>query len=76
MSVHSCSASPDIVLVQGDDDDTTTVGEEDAGHLDDEETLSQGTVSLPNISASDSEDACKAIACEATCKSDVQYGNW
>ena len=42
----SCSASPDIVLLQDDDDDTAMGGEEDIGHLDDEETLSQGTVSL------------------------------
>ena len=41
-----------------------------------EENLSQGTVSLPDISASDDEDAHKAIACKATQKSDVQYGNW
>ena len=41
------------------------VGEEDAGHSYDEETLSQGTVSLPRISASDSEVTRKAIACEA-----------
>ena len=72
----SRSASPDIVLLQGDDDDTAVVGEDDAGHSDDEETLSQGTVSLPDISASDSEDVGKAITCEAVRKSDVQYGNW
>ena len=61
-SARSHSAPPDIVLLQGDDDDddTTWVGEEDAGHSDDE-TLSKGTVSLPDISASNSEDACKAI---------------
>ena len=64
------------VLLQGNDDDTAAVGEEDVGHLDDEDTLSQGTVSLPDISASNSEDARKAIACKATHKSDVQYGNW
>ena len=52
------------------------VGKEDAGHSDDEETLSQGTVSLPDISASDSQDAHKAIECEAAHKRDVQYGNW
>ena len=38
--------------------------------------LSQGTVSLPDISASDSKVARKAIAYEGACKSDVQYGHW
>ena len=61
VSVHSHSASHDIVLVQGDDDDTTAVGEEDAPHSDDKEALSQGTLSLPNISASDDEDTRKAL---------------
>ena len=76
VSVRPHSASPEIVLVQGDDDDTTTVGEEDAPHSDNKETLSQGTVSLPDISACDIEDTRKALVCETTCKSDVQYGNW
>ena len=40
VSVRSCSVSPDIALVPGDDDDTAVVGEEDTGHLDDKETLS------------------------------------
>ena len=79
-SGRSCSASPDIVLLQGNDDDTGTGGEEDAGHSDDKETLSLGIVSLLDISASDSEDAHKAIACKAACKAackgNVQYGNW
>ena len=72
----SHSASPDVVLLHGNDDDTTVGGEEDAGHLEDEETLSQGTVSLLDISTSDNEDTRKATACEAAHKSDVQYGNW
>ena len=76
MSVCSRSASPDIILVKGDDDDTATVGEDDAPYSDDEEALSQGTVSLPDIPASDDEDTRKALVCEAACKSDVQYGNW
>ena len=72
----SRSTSPDVVLLQGDDEDTTVGGEEDAGHSEDEEALSQGTVSLLNISTSDNEDAHKATMHEAACKSDVQYGNW
>ena len=75
-SGHSHSASPEIVLLQGNDDDTTVGGEEDASHSDDKETLSQGTVSLLDISTSDNEDACKAIMCEAAHKSNIQYGNW
>ena len=62
--------------MQGNDDDTAVGGEEDAGHLEDEEALSQSTVSLLNISTSDNEDARKATACEAARKSDIQYGNW
>ena len=62
--------------MQGDEEDTATGGEEDTGHLDDEETLSQGTVSSLDISTSDNEDACKAITHEAAHKSDIQYGNW
>ena len=62
--------------MQGNDEETTAGGEEDAGHSEDEEALSQGTVSLLDISTSDNEDACKAAACEAAHKSNVQYGNW
>ena len=62
----SCSASPDVVLVQGDDGDTAA-GREDAGLLEDEETLSQGTVSLLNISTSDNEEAHKVTAHETAC---------
>ena len=72
----SCSASPDVVLLQGDDDDTAVGGEEDAGHSKDEEALSQGTASLLDISTSDNEDACKTAAHKAVHKSDIQYGNW
>ena len=53
-SSSSRSTSPEVVLVQGDDEDAAT-DEEDEGHSDDEEALSQGTVSLLNISNSDSK---------------------
>ena len=62
--------------MHGNDDNTATAGEKDVPHSDDKANMSQGTVSLPNISASNDEDGHKAIACEATWKSDVQYGNW
>ena len=75
-SGHSCSTSPDVVLVQVNDDDTAAGGEEDTGHSEDKEALSQGTVSLLDISTSDNEDAHKATVCEAACKSNIQYGNW
>ena len=71
----SCSTSPDVVLVQGDDKDTAAGGE-DAGHSEDEEALLQGTVSLLDISTSDNEEAYKATAHETACKSDIQYGTW
>ena len=61
--------------MHNNDDDTTSHCEEDAPHLDDEANLSQGMMSLPNISASD-EDTRKAIARKAAWQSDVQYGNW
>ena len=60
--------------MQGDED--TAAGGEDAGHLEDEEALLQGIVSLLNISNSDNEEARKAAACETARKSDVQYGAW
>ena len=75
MSIHSHSASLEIVSVLGNDDDATTA-EEDAPHSDNKANLSQGTVSLPDVSASDNGDACKAIVCEAVQKSDVHYGHW
>ena len=48
-SGHFHSTSPNVVLLQRDDEETTVGGEEDAGHSEDEEALSQGTVSLLNI---------------------------
>ena len=58
------------------DEDTATHSEEDVPHSDNKVNLSQGTLSLPDISASNDEDACKAIVHKAAWKSDVQYGNW
>ena len=43
---------------------------------EDEEALSQGTVSLLNISNSDNKEVHKAAACEKVCKSDVQFTAW
>ena len=62
--------------MHSDDDDASAPSEEDAPHSDNEANLSQGTLSQPNISASDDADTHKAIAHEAAWKSDVQYGNW
>ena len=73
-SEHSWSTSPEVVLVQGDED--TAAGGEDAGHSEDEEALSQGMVSLLDISNSDNEEAHKAAVCETVHKSNVQYGAW
>ena len=75
-SIHSCSASLEIVSVHDNNDDTATHREEDAPHSDNEANMSQGTLSLPDISASDDEDTRKAIVHEAMWKSDIQYGNW
>ena len=59
-------ASPDVVLLQGDDEDTT-VGGEDAGHSEDEEALLQGMVSLLDISTSDNEEAIAKPLCARQC---------
>ena len=72
-SERSRSTSPEVVLVQDED---TAAGGEDTGHSEDDEALSQGTVSLLDISNSDNEEACKAAAHETVHKSDVQYGAW
>ena len=61
--------------MHGDGEDTA-VGEEDAGHSEDEEALLQGMVSLLDISASDNEEAHKATAHVTAHKSNVQYGIW
>ena len=74
-SEGSSSASPEVVLVQGDDEDAAG-NEEDEGHSDDEEALSQGTMSLLDISNSDNEEAHKAAVHEKVCKSDVQFTAW
>ena len=58
--------------MQGDDDDAAG-DEEDEGHLDDEEALMQGMVSLLDISNSDNEEARKAVALEKARKSNVQF---
>ena len=75
VSVHCCSASLEIVSVH-DNEDTAVHGEEDAPHSDDKANLSQGTLSLPDISASNDKDTRKAVACEVTWKTNVQYSNW
>ena len=56
--------------------DGDTAAGEDADHSEDEEALSQGMVSLLNISILDNEEAHKAAVHETVCKSDVQYGAW
>ena len=61
--------------MQGDGEDPA-VGGEDAGDSEDEEALSQGMVSLLDISTSDNEEAHKATAHETAYKSDIQYGIW
>ena len=74
-SSSSCSASPEVVLVQIDDEDAAA-DEEDKDHPDDEEAMSQGRVSLLDISKSDNEEARKVTAHEKACKSDVQFTAW
>ena len=60
---HSHSASSEVVVVQGDDENAAA-DEENEGDLDDEEAMSQGPVSLLDISNSNNEEACKAAAHE------------
>ena len=71
----SHSTSPDVTLVQDDEEDTAAGGEE-ADHSKDEEAQSQGMVSLLNISTSDNEETRKAIAHKSACKSNTAYGDW
>ena len=63
-----------VVLVPDDED--AAADEEEEGPLDDEEALSQGTVSLLDISNSDNKEACKATVHKKACKSDVQFTAW
>ena len=60
----------------GEGEEAPADAEEEEVVLDDEETLSQGTVSLLNISNSDNEETCKAAAHEKAHKSDVRYAAW
>ena len=74
-SSSSHSTLPEVVLVQGDDEDAAS-DEEDESHSDDKEAMSQGTVSLLNISNSDNEEARKTTAHEKVWKSYVQFAAW
>ena len=60
----------------GEGEEAVADAEEEEDGSDDEETLSQGTVSLLDISNSDNEETCKAAAHEKACKSNVQYTAW
>ena len=68
-SQRSCSASPDIVLL-GESEE-----EEETGS-DDEETLSQRTVSYLDIYNSDNEETHQAAVCEKAHQRDVLYAAW
>ena len=74
-SEQSCSASPEVVLL-GEGEEAVADAEEEEDGSDDEETLSQGMVSLLDISNSDNEETRKAAAREKACKSDVWYAAW
>ena len=53
------------------------MGGEDAGHSEVKEALSQGMVSLLNISTSDNKEARQSCCTgDSVHKSDIQYGNW
>ena len=65
----------DVVLL-GEDEEAPADAEEEEDGSDDEGTLSQGMVTLLNITNSDNEETCKAAAHEKACKSDVQYAAW
>ena len=52
------------------------IAEEEEVGSEDEETLSQGTVSLLDISNSDNEETHKAAAREKARKSVVRYASW
>ena len=60
----------------GEGEEAVADAEEEEDGSDDEEALSQGTVSLLDISNSDNEETHKAAAHEKAHKSDVRYAAW
>ena len=60
----------------GEGEEDVADDEEEEGSSDDEETLSQGTVSLPDLSNSDNEETRKAAVHETVHKSNVWYAAW
>ena len=75
LGVQSCSASPEVVPV-GEGEEDAADDEEEEGSSDDEETLSQGMVSLLDISNSNNEETHKAAVCKKVHKSNVLYTAW
>ena len=78
-SVCRVSINPHFGPVEGiGNDGQVSVGdvEDEVVISDDKENLSQGAVSLLDISASDTEDACKYMAHEAMQKTDTHFATW
>ena len=74
-SIHTCSSSLENPHMLDNNGDTVKDGAEDVPS-NDEASLFHGALSLPELSATDDEDAQKVIACEAVWKSNTQYGTW
>ena len=73
-SVHSHAASDGTVEVLSADE--ASGGKEDVLDSANEADISQGSMSLLDISAADDEDTCKCKACELAHKSDTDFVAW
>ena len=54
----------------------TSGGEDDVLDSANKADISQGSMSLLDISATDNEDTCKCKACELAHKSDIDFAAW
>ena len=73
-SVHSATASVGSVEVLSGDQ--ASEGEHDVSYSMDEADVSQGSIPLLDISASDDDETRKRKACEYACRSDMAYATW
>ena len=75
-SVHSGAASDGSIKVLSADEVVASGGEEDVLDSANEADVSQGSMSLLDISTTDDEDTCKCKACKLTCKNDTNFAAW
>ena len=73
-SVHSVAASVGGVEVLSGDE--ASGGEHDVSYSTDKVDVSQGSIPLLNISATDDEETCKCKVREVACRSDTDFAAW